>query len=110
MPIDSKQANGDAFGFERWFDMGLGDRPDEVLRVLEDEDLLESCGERCSFLISLTGGGPCRGLGVFFGRRVTIGVGLSGVFGLPLPSFSGGVLGLRGAGEPWWVMRLDRRS
>lgn len=110
MPIDSRQANGEAFGFERWFVIGLGDRPDGVLRVLEGEDLLESCGERRSFLISLTGGGLCRGLGVFFSRCVTVGVGLSGVLGLPLPSFSGGVLGLRGAGEPWWVIRLDRRS
>lgn len=109
MPIDSTQANGEAFGFESWFNMGLGDKPDGVLWVPEGEGLLGPCGERRSFLISLTGG-LCRGLGVFFGRCVILGVGLSGVFGLPLRSFSGGVLGLRRAGEPWWVIRLARRS
>lgn len=95
MPIDSTQANGEAFGFESWFGIiGLGDRPDGVLPVWEGEGLLGPCGVRRSFLISLTGG-FCRGLGVFCGRRATLGVGLSGVFGLPFPSFSGGVLGRR---------------
>ena len=92
--MDSTQANGDAFGFKSWFGIiGLGDRPDGVLPAWEGEDLVGPCGVRRNFLTSLTGGFS-RGLGVLRGRRATFGVGLSGVFGLPLPSFSGGVLGL----------------